>query len=135
MTARSSRTKTRAQRQGRGKGERSKPRRNNGSGRRSAATAESGAAPALQLPETLDLLAAAPLAKSLIEKRGASIAIDASSVQRVGAQCVQVLLSAASAWTTDGHSLAIVNRSPGFVEGLQLLGIPGDAFIEGEVQQ
>ena len=134
MTARSSRTKTRAQRQRRGKGERSKPRRKSGSGHRSAATAEPGAA-ALQLPEALDLLAAAPLAKSLIERRGASIAIDASSVQRVGAQCVQVLLSAASAWTADGHSLAIVNRSPGFVEGLQLLGIPQDAFIEGEVQQ
>jgi chemotaxis protein CheX len=135
MTARTSRTKTKARRQGRGRGERSKPRRNSGSEHRSAATAAPGAAPALQLPEALDLLAAAPLAKSLIERRGASIAIDASSVQRVGAQCVQVLLSAASTWTADGHSLAIVNRSPGFVEGLQLLGIAGDSFIEGEVQQ
>ena len=90
---------------------------------------------ALQLPEALDLLAATPLLKSLLERRGASIVIDASSVQRVGAQCVQVLLSAASAWSADGHSLAIVNRSPGFAEGLQLLGIPADAFIEGEVQQ
>jgi chemotaxis protein CheX len=89
----------------------------------------------LQLPEALDLLAATPLAKTLLERRGASIVIDASSVQRVGAQCAQVLLSAASTWTADGHSLAIVNRSPGFVEGLQLLGIPSDAFTEGEVQQ
>jgi chemotaxis protein CheX len=90
---------------------------------------------ALQLPEALDLLAATPLLKSLLERRGGSVVIDASSVQRVGAQCVQVLLSAASAWSAEGHSLAIVNRSPGFVEGLQLLGIPADAFIEGEVQQ
>ena len=90
---------------------------------------------ALQLPETLDLLAAKPLAAALIERRGASIAIDASQVQRLGAQCAQVLLSAASTWKADGHSLAIANRSPGFVDGLQLLGIPSDAFIEGEVQQ
>src|SRR5262245_32609973 len=78
---------------------------------------------ALQLPEVLDLLAATPLVKSLLERRGADIVIDASSVQRVGAQCAQVLLSAAAAWNGDGHSLAIVNRSPGFAEGLQLLGI------------
>jgi chemotaxis protein CheX len=90
---------------------------------------------ALQLAEALDLVAAKPLAQLLLERRGASIVIDASAVQRVGAQCVQVLLSAASTWTADGHSLAIVNRSPGFVEGLELLGIPGDAFIEGEAQQ
>jgi chemotaxis protein CheX len=89
----------------------------------------------LQLPETLDLVAARPLAQMLIERRGADIVIDASSVQRVGAQCVQVLLSAASTWTADGHSLAIVNRSPGLVDGLQLLGIAGDAFIEGEARQ
>jgi chemotaxis protein CheX len=90
---------------------------------------------ALQLAETLDLVAAKPLAQSLIERRGASIVIDASSVQRVGAQCVQVLLSAASTWAADGHSLAVVNRSQGFVEGLELLGIAGNAFNEGEVQQ
>jgi chemotaxis protein CheX len=89
----------------------------------------------LQLPDTLDLVAAKPLAQALLERRGADVAIDASSVLRVGAQCVQVLLSAASTWTADGHSLAIVNRSPGFVEGLQLLGIAGDAFIEGEARQ
>ena len=90
---------------------------------------------ALQLDEALDLVAAKPLAQSLLERRGASIVIDASSVQRVGAQCAQVLLSAASTWAADGHSLAIVNRSPGFVDGLQLLGIAADAFIEGEAQQ
>jgi chemotaxis protein CheX len=89
----------------------------------------------LQLPEALDLLAATPLAKMLLAQRGANIVIDASSVQRVGAQCVQVLLSAASTWTADGLSFVIANRSPAFVEGLQLLGIPGDTFIEGEVQQ
>jgi chemotaxis protein CheX len=90
---------------------------------------------ALQLAEVLDLVAAKPLAQALLERRGASIVIDASSVQRVGAQCVQVLLSAASTWAADGHSLAIINGSPSFAEGLQLLGIPGDAFIEGDVRQ
>jgi chemotaxis protein CheX len=90
---------------------------------------------ALQLPEALDLVAARPLAATLIGRRGAGIVVDASSVQHVGAQCVQVLLSAAAAWAAEGHAFAVVNRSPGFIEGLQLLGIPADTFNEGEAQQ
>jgi chemotaxis protein CheX len=98
-------------------------------------TDTSTASRTLQLPEVLDLPAAGPLARTLVESRGANVVIDASSVQRVGAQCMQVLLSAASAWTSDGLSLAIVNRSQGFAEGLQILGISADAFIEGGAQQ
>jgi len=89
----------------------------------------------LRLPEVLDLLAAAPLAETLLNSRGANVVIDASSVQRLGTQCVQVLLCAASAWKTEGLSLAVANRSPAFVEGLQLLGIPADTFFEGETRQ
>jgi chemotaxis protein CheX len=89
----------------------------------------------LRLPEVLDLLAAAPLAETLLNSRGANVVIDASPVQRVGTQCLQVLLCAASAWRTEGLSLAVANRSPAFAEGLQLLGIPADTFLEGEMQQ
>jgi len=88
----------------------------------------------LRLPEVLDLPAAAPLTETLLKSRGTDIVIDASAVQRLGAQCLQVLLCAASAWRADGGSLAITNRSPCFVESLQLLGIPADTFL-GETQQ
>lgn len=97
-------------------------------------TEASPATKTLQLAEVLDLPAAVPLAKSLVESRGAGIVIDASAVQRLGAQCLQVLLSAASTWAADGQPLAIVNRSQAFAEGLQLLGIPAESFVEGELQ-
>jgi chemotaxis protein CheX len=84
----------------------------------------------LQLAGVLDLMAAAPLAKSLAEGRGGDVVIDASQVQHVGAQCLQVLLSAASTWSAEGTSLRIINRSSGFATGLELVGIPATTFAE-----
>jgi chemotaxis protein histidine kinase CheA/anti-anti-sigma regulatory factor len=78
----------------------------------------------LQLAEVLNLSAAAPLAKALTQMRGADAVIDASQVQRAGAQCIQVLLSAASTWSAEGASLRIINRSDDFIACLQLVGIP-----------
>ena len=46
------------------------------------------------LDSVLDLRAAAPLADEFKARRGADINIDASNVERLGAQCAQVLLSA-----------------------------------------
>lgn len=85
---------------------------------------------AMQLPELLNLSAAAPLAKALAERRGGDVVIDASLVQYLGAQCLQVLLSAASAWSAGRASLRIADRSAGFVKGLELLGIPATTFPE-----
>ena len=93
------------------------------------------AAAGLALAMTTTRSAAAPLAETLLNSRGANVVIDASSAQPLGTQCVQVLLCAASAWKTEGLSLAVANRSPAFVEGLQLLGIPADTFFEGETRQ
>ncbi len=87
-------------------------------------------APSLQLAEVLNLSAAAPLAKVLSQMRGGDAVVDASQVQHVGAQCVQVLLSAASTWSAEGSSFRIVNRSAGFIASLQLLGIPATTFAE-----
>jgi chemotaxis protein CheX len=58
------------------------------------------------------------------------VVIDASQVQYLGAQCLQVLLSAASTWRTERASLRIADRSPGFARGLELLGIPATTFPE-----
>jgi chemotaxis protein CheX len=51
-------------------------------------------------------------------------------VQYLGAQCLQVLLSAASSWCADGVSLRIVNRATAFVRGLELAGIAPTTFAE-----
>jgi chemotaxis protein CheX len=77
----------------------------------------------LQLPAVLDLTAAAPLAKSLLSRRGAELSVDASRVNRVGAQCLQVLVAAAETWKTDGVDLRLVKPTPEFLEGSRLLGI------------
>jgi chemotaxis protein CheX len=76
----------------------------------------------LQLTEVLDLKAAVPLRDALIAARGGPVQLDASSVQRVGGLCLQVLMSARQTWLLDGAPLRIVNPSTEFTDGLALFG-------------
>ena len=76
----------------------------------------------VQLAETLDLKAAAPLRGMLIEARGAPVEIDASGVQRLGGLCLQLLLSAKATWATDGHPFVISAASLAFAEGARRMG-------------
>jgi chemotaxis protein CheX len=85
----------------------------------------------MQLPKVLDLTAAAPLAQSLLSRRGAVLSVDASRVDRVGAQCLQVLLAAAATWKTDGVRFTLVKPSAEFLEGGRLLGIELDQDLAG----
>lgn len=99
-----------------------------------AAAPRGDAAAALRLPASLDLLAARPLAAALIERRGQPITIDASAVSQIGAQCVQVLLSAKRTWDADGVPLSIVNCAPRMIEDLKLIGIDR-TLVTGELPQ
>ncbi len=90
---------------------------------------------AFQLPECLDLPAARPLAKALLERRGKPIVVDGSSVHQLGAQCVQVLLSAKRTWSAEGVALSIVNCAPRMIEDLRLLGIDLTTLTSGEQPQ
>lgn len=92
------------------------------------------AADALRLPASLDLPAARPLAAALLERRGQPVTIDASAVGQVGAQCVQVLLSAKRTWEADGVPLSIVNCAPRMIEDLKLIGIER-TLASGELPQ
>jgi chemotaxis protein CheX len=83
----------------------------------------------LPLPEVLDLTAAAPLAQSFLSRRGTELSVDASQVRRVGAQCLQVILAAASTWKADGVRLCLDNPTEEFLEGSRLLGIQFDQEI------
>jgi anti-anti-sigma regulatory factor len=98
-------------------------------------TAPISASGALRLPSCLDLPAARPLARSLIERRGQPIVIDASAVSQVGAQCIQVLLSAKRSWAADGLPLSIVNCSPRAIEDFRLLGIDATTLVSGDRPQ
>lgn len=86
----------------------------------------------IQLPDTLDLIAARPLAKTLLSMRGSDVKIDASQVTRVGGQCLQVLLSAAATWDADHAILEVVSPSAEFIGGLKLLGVEPTTLVRQE---
>jgi chemotaxis protein CheX len=88
-----------------------------------------------ELPEVLDLKAATPLAGALLALRGSDIAIDASHVERVGGQCLQILLSAMTTWHADEATLDFVNPSPAFIEGFNLLGVDPARFMDQGLSQ
>jgi chemotaxis protein CheX len=77
----------------------------------------------LQLPEVLDMNAAVPLAGELLTYRGNDLQADASQVQRIGGQGIQVLLSALATWQQDGFKFSVVNPSAVFTDIVGLLGI------------
>lgn len=76
----------------------------------------------LSLPATLDLRAAPELAASLLARRGQDVALDGSAVRHLGAQCLQILLSARQTWASDGRSFGIAGASEEFAAGAALLG-------------
>jgi chemotaxis protein CheX len=86
----------------------------------------------LQLPEVLDLNAATPLAGELLSFRGNDLAADASQVQRIGAQGVQVLLSAVATWRQDGFKLRVVKPSAAFRDVIESLGISEGELLDKE---
>jgi chemotaxis protein CheX len=77
----------------------------------------------LVLPRILDLKAATPLVESLFSLRGGELVLDASQNERLGGQCLQVLISAVTTWQADGFSLEFGKPSESFIEGLAALGV------------
>ena len=82
----------------------------------------------MTLPTELDIKAAAPLAAELIAARGADLALNASQVERVGAQCLQVLLSAAATWRADGAELTLEEPSPASADAVATAGLDLSQF-------
>ena len=76
----------------------------------------------LTLPDTLDMRAAGPLLELVRSRRGAPLRIDGSRVERLGAQCLQVLLAAQAAWAEDGHLFDIRDSSTALQDGFALMG-------------
>lgn len=75
------------------------------------------------LPRRLDLPAARPLARSLMEMAGQNLRIDAEGVGFLGGLCLQVLLAAGIEWRQSGKSLSIEPRSPEFDLALRQFGL------------
>jgi chemotaxis protein CheX len=78
----------------------------------------------LRLGQVLDLNAAGPLANEFLTLRGRDLDVDASAVERLGAQCLQVLLSARATWDADGAAFSLISPSTEFSSTLALLGAP-----------
>ncbi len=74
------------------------------------------------LPPVLDLTAAGPLASDLLMRRGSPLVVDGSAVERLGAQCLQVLLAARATWAADGHSFTVEAPSDALAATLAALG-------------
>ncbi|HQT84089.1 MAG: hypothetical protein B7Z58_08830 [Acidiphilium sp. 37-64-53] len=82
----------------------------------------------LRLEPLLDIKAAAPLYAVLHGQRGHDLVIDASGVERLGGQCLQVLLAARASWAADQHEFLVEGFSPGVIATLELMGIEPAAF-------
>lgn len=85
----------------------------------------------VELPAVLDLRAAKPLADQLLALRGNSVKLDASKVDKLGGQCVQVFLSATRTWEADCSDIEVVSPSPAFLAGLRTLGLSTDQLSTG----
>lgn len=90
--------------------------------------------PVFALEERLDLRAAGPLAKALIARRGADLALDARAVRQIGALPVQVIRAAAQTWAADGHCLSFEGASTDLADQLALLGFSPETLTQWEPQ-
>ena len=86
----------------------------------------------IALTQVLDLTAAKPLFEALQDTRGQAVTICAKNVERIGGQCVQVLLAASKAWHSEGHGFKLINSSDDFISGLQTFGLNLDIFTKTE---
>ena len=77
---------------------------------------------ALQLSQVLDMPAASGLAAALLARRGAALSIDGSAVERMGGQCLQVLLAARKTWLAEGQSFQLTRPSAALADALVALG-------------
>ena len=87
----------------------------------------------LKLPAVLDLPAASRLHEQVLTLQEQNIAVDASDVSRVGAQCIQVLLSAAESWRSAGRAFSVNQSSETFARTLQLLGVTDESVVPMEI--
>jgi chemotaxis protein CheX len=76
----------------------------------------------LTLPAALDPDVAATLSRTLNNCRGEDLVIDASYVQKLGAQCFQVLHAAQQTWNADKRLFSLVNGPARFLEELSGFG-------------
>ncbi len=89
----------------------------------------------LKLSAVLDLNEATVLHGNLMSLRGRDLVVDASSVDRLGVQCAQVLAAAGRAWREDGKSFLVGKVSDAFQKTMQLIGINIEDLVAKEIKK
>lgn len=93
---------------------------------------KSGAAKKLSLEKVLDLNEASALHSKLMGLRGSNLTVDGSSVEKAGALCIQVLMSAAKSWEEDKLSFGFSKISDALGKTMQLIGVNHDHLLVKE---
>ncbi len=86
----------------------------------------------INLPASLDLRAAGPLATALLSARGGGMRLEGSQVKTVGEQCLQVIISARQTWERDGLPLTIANPTGELMAAFADTGLDIDSIVESE---
>lgn len=86
----------------------------------------------ISLPEALDLRAAHPLALALLAARGGPLKLDGSKVESIGAQCMQVIVSARQTWERDAVPLTLTNPTEDLLDAFAVAGLSIDTIVESE---
>ncbi|MBB2670560.1 UNVERIFIED_ORG: chemotaxis protein CheX [Rhizobium esperanzae] len=89
----------------------------------------------LNLTAVLDLNEASALREKLLSFRGSGLSIDASGVERIGALCAQVLMSAEKTWAQDKQPFTFSQVSDAFQKTMQLVGVNFDYLLAKEIRQ
>ncbi|MBM7067813.1 STAS domain-containing protein [Actibacterium sp. 188UL27-1] len=83
------------------------------------------------LPARLDFPAAGKLAETFMGLRGQDVSVSADDVSLLGTNCLQVLMSAARTWSSDGKSFQFTSMSESFLSQLNQFGITPNTLMEG----
>ena len=78
---------------------------------------------------------AQPLSDQLLQHRCKNLELDAGDVSRIDTPCLEVLLSAARLWQSDGYQIRYARLSEAFSETAELLGMQMSNFEVLEAQQ
>lgn len=82
----------------------------------------------LKLPQVLDVAAVRAVRNDLIDRRGKTVTIDASSVERIGALGIELLISAHRQWLEDEQVLKIIGISEFTKDVFTDLGLDTEMF-------
>lgn len=84
------------------------------------------------LPSKLNSAAAAEVLDAIKAKNGQPLCLDAAHVTTVGAQCLQILVSAKRCWQAAGHKFELTNLTQSVRDNLPVYGLTADQIGAGE---